>query len=196
VRHFDPTRDVADDVLERILGAAHMAPSVGFSQAWHFIVVRDQARRERLHQSFLRCRQIEAARFAPERREQYLNYKLEGIRESALNLCVTVDLRSQGEAIVGTTAQPESVRASVCCAIQNLWLAARAEGVGVGWVSILEPALLRGEFALPEGVEAVAYLCVGYPLAFRRKPMLEETGWKNRRTLAEVIHRERWHEDR
>lgn len=194
VRQFDPGRDVEQAVLQRILAAAHLAPSVGFSQAWHFITVRDSARRERIHESFLRCRKLEAQRFTGPRREQYLQYKLEGIRESALNLCVAVDLRRPSEAILGTTAQPESVRASVCCAIQNLWLAARAEGIGVGWVSIVEPGVLRRELGLPDGVDPVAYLCVGHPLAFAGKPMLEETGWKRRRPLAEVTHSECWSE--
>jgi nicotinate-nucleotide--dimethylbenzimidazole phosphoribosyltransferase len=106
---------------------------------------------------------------------------------------VAVDLRSRGEAILGTTAQPEAVRASACCAVENLWLAARAEGVGVGWVSIVEPAVLRMELTLPQDIEPVAYLCLGRPRAFRSRPMLEETGWRARRPLADVVHwRDRW----
>jgi 5,6-dimethylbenzimidazole synthase len=194
IRHFDPARSVDEDVLQRILTAAHLAPSVGFSQAWHFVIVRDRVRRARIHENFLRCRERESERFSSARRAQYLSYKLEGILDSALNLCVTVDLRPPNEAVLGTTVQPESIRASVCCAIQNLWLAARAEGIGVGWVSIVEPELLRAEFGLPEGIEPVAYLCVGHPLSFRRRPMLEETGWKARRSLSEVVHNECWSE--
>src|SRR5205814_279508 len=129
-------------------------------------------------------------RFPPGRREEYLAHKLEGILEAPLNVCVAVDLRSHGEAILGTTAQPEAVRASACCAIQNLWLAARAEGIGVGWVSIVEPAVLRTELGLPAGVEPIAYLCLGRAVAFRERPMLEETGWRRRRPLSEVVH---WH---
>ena len=187
VRHF-VNGDVPDAMLMRILDAAHRAPSVGFSQPWGFVVVRDREARGRIRESFLRCRAAEAARFPAERRAQYLAYRLEGILESSLNLCVAVDLRSRGEAILGTTVQPEAVRASACCAVQNLWLAARAEGIGVGWVSIVEPAILRAELALPSGVEPVAYLCLGRARAFRTKPMLEETGWLPRRTLAEVVH--------
>src|SRR5262249_40138215 len=134
------------------------SPSVGFSQPWGFIIVRDRDVRERIRQSFLRCRQAEAVRYPPERREEYLAHRLEGILDSALNVCVAVDLRSRGEAILGTTAQPEAVRASACCAVENLWLAARAEGIGVGWVSIVEPAVLRAELGLPPGVEPIAYL--------------------------------------
>jgi 5,6-dimethylbenzimidazole synthase len=113
--------------------------------------------------------------------------------EAPLNLCVAVDLRPRAEAVLGTTAQPETLRASACCAVQNLWLAARAEGIGVGWVSIVEPEVLREELSLPQGVEAVAYLCIGHARAFRERPMLEETGWGARRSLDAVIHTDdRW----
>jgi nicotinate-nucleotide--dimethylbenzimidazole phosphoribosyltransferase len=192
VRHFDPDRAVDEATLLRVLGAAHAAPSVGLSQPWGFVVVRNTTTRERVRESFLRCRAAEAARFPVARREKYLSYRLEGILEAPLNLCVAVDLRSRGEAILGTTVQPESLRASACCAVQNLWLAARAEGLGVGWVSIVEPAVLRTELALPPGVEPIAYVCVGHPRAFRAAPMLEEVGWSHRRPLAEVTHDERW----
>lgn len=189
VRHFRHDEAVHDATLERILGAAHLAPSVGFSQPWGFVVVRDVAVRGRIRESFLKCREAEAARFPVERRETYLSHKLEGILEAPVNVCVAVDLRPQGEAILGTTVQPEAVRASACCAVQNLWLAARAEGLGVGWVSIVEPAVLRRELELPQGVEPIAYLCVGRPVAFRDRPMLEETGWRPRRPVDEAIHR-------
>jgi len=196
VRHFQADRDVDDATLDRILGAAHLAPSVGFSQPWGFVLVRDRDVRARIRESFVRCREAEAVRFPPERREQYRAYRLEGILDAPVNVCVAVDLRPRGEAILGTTAQPEAVRASACCAVENLWLAARAEGVGVGWVSIVEPAVLRRELVLPPGVEPIAYLCVGYPRAFRERPMLEESGWLPRRPLAEVIHRgSRWREE-
>ncbi len=193
IRQFRAGAPLGDDVLARILGAAHQAPSVGYSQPWDFVVVRSSARRERIRDSFLRVRAAEAARFpAGERREQYLAYKLEGILDAAVNVCVTVDLRPADEAVLGTTAQPESLRWSACCAVQNLWLAARAEGVGVGWVSIVEPTVLRAELALPPGIEPVAYLCVGEPTEFRDRPLLEETGWRARRDLADAIHDEQY----
>jgi nicotinate-nucleotide--dimethylbenzimidazole phosphoribosyltransferase len=195
VRHFDPSRDVDQETLLRVLGAAHAAPSVGLSQPWGFVVLREGEKRSRVRESFLRCRAAEAVRFPPARRDKYLSYRLEGILEAPLNICVTVDLRSRGEAILGTTVQPEAVRASACCAVQNLWLAARAEGLGVGWVSIVEPAVLRAELGLPAGVEPVAYLCIGHPLAFRATPMLEEVGWSARRPLRHAIHTERWQEE-
>lgn len=188
IRHFRPDVPIEEETLGRILAAGHLAPSVGFSQPWGFVLVRDREQRARIRASFLRCREAEAARFPPGRRERYLSLRLEGMLEAALNICVAVDLRSRGEAILGTTAQPEAVRASACCAVQNLWLAARAEGIGLGWVSIVEPAVLRDELALPPGVEPVAYLCAGHPVAFRRRPMLEELEWEGRRALREVVH--------
>jgi nicotinate-nucleotide--dimethylbenzimidazole phosphoribosyltransferase len=189
VRHFE-RRDVDPGVLRRILDAAHRAPSVGLSQPWRFVLIDDRERRERIRASFLRCRDAEAVRFPASRREQYTAYKLEGILDAAVNVCVVVDLRDEGEAILGTTVQPESIRASAICAVQNLWLAARVEGLGVGWVSIVEPSVLRHELALPAGVEPLAYLCIGHPLAFRTAPMLEELGWKKRRALDDVIRYE------
>jgi nicotinate-nucleotide--dimethylbenzimidazole phosphoribosyltransferase len=192
VRHFRPD-DVDPGVLDRVLAAAHRAPSVGLSQPWGFIVVRDREQRSRIRESFLRCREAESARFPVDRRDAYLSHKLEGILEAPLNVCVAVDLRDRGGAILGTTVQPEAVRASACCAVENLWLAARVEGIGVGWVSIVEPQVLRSELALPAGVEPIAYLCVGHPVAFRERPMLEETGWGARRPLESAVHADgRW----
>ena len=192
IRLFRAGLPVPDEVLRRILDAAHHAPSVGYSQPWDFIVIRDIQRRSRIRENFLRCRAAEASRYPPERRQQYLAYRLEGIVESALNLAVTVDLRPTDEQTLGTVVQPEALRWSACCAVQNLWLAARAEGVGVGWVSIVEPTVLRQELRLPPGVEPVAYLCLGYPVEFRDRPMLEETGWRGRRALDAVIHQEQF----
>lgn len=188
IRSFQPGRPVPEDALRRILQAADQAPSVGYSQPWDFVLVRDDRTRRQVRESFLRCREAEAGRYSPERRAQYLAYQLEGIIDSALNICVTVDLRPADEPVLGTTAQPEALRWSACCAVQNLWLAARVEGIGVGWVSIVEPAVLRMALALPPGIEPVAYLCVGYPMAFRDRPLLEETGSRPRRPLASAIH--------
>jgi 5,6-dimethylbenzimidazole synthase len=150
------------------------------------------ATRRRIRESFLSCRAAEANRYSPERRSKYLAYRLEGIVDSALNICVTVDLRPTDELVLGTGSQPETLRWSACCAVQNLWLAARAENAGVGWVSIVEPSVLRDELGLPPGVEPVAYLCVGYPVEFPENPMLEYSGWRARRPLGSAIHVERF----
>lgn len=192
IRIFRPGVDVPANVLIGILRAAHQAPSVGYSQPWDFILVRNLATRSRIRDSFLSCRAAEALHYPSERRTKYLAYRLEGILESALNICVTVDLRPADELVLGTGTQPETLRSSACCAVQNLWLAARAEGVGVGWVSIVEPAILRDELGLPVGVEPVAYLCVGYPFEFPERPMLEETEWRARKPLEQAIHAERY----
>ncbi len=194
VRHFRAGVEVDQAVLERILAAAHRAPSVGLSQPWRFILMRDLARRERILASFRRCRALEAASFPPARREAYLSLKLEGIVEAPLNVCVVADLRPRRETVLGTVVQPDSLRGSVYCAVENFWLAARVEGIGVGWVSIVEPAVLRAELALPAGVEPVAYLCVGHPVAFRQKPMLTEAGWAGGLSLDDVVRTETWSE--
>ena len=197
IRHFLPGIAVDPAALNRILGAAHQAPSVGLSQPWGFVVIRELTVRARVRDSFLRCREAEASRFPEGRRDAYLAHKLEGICDSSLNLCVAVDLRDRDEAILGTTVQPEAVRASACCAVQNLWLAARAEGIGVGWVSIVEPSVLREELGLPPGVEPIAYLCLGHPTEFRRRPMLEESGWRAVVSLDDVVHWDgRWRDAR
>jgi len=192
IRIFRPDSDVPPAVLTRILSAAHQAPSVGYSQPWDFILVRNLETRRRIRDSFLVCRAAEAIRYPPERRQKYLTYRLEGILESSLNICVTVDLRPADELVLGTGTQPDTLRSSACCAVQNLWLAARAEGVGVGWVSIVAPAVLRHELGLPGGIEPVAYLCVGYPVEFPERPMLEETGWRPRKLLEQAVHAERY----
>jgi len=191
VREFVPG-EVDDATLGRLLQAAALAPSVGFSQPWAFVVVRDPTVRSRIRASFLQCREGEAARYPAARRDKYLAYKLEGIEESTLNLCVVADLRPRGEAILGTTAQPEAVRASVCCAVQNLWLAARAEGIGMGWVSLFEPEDLRTLLRMPEGSRPVAVLCLGHVTEFYPRPMLEMTEWTRGCGIADLVHTDYW----
>ena len=193
IRHFRPD-PVPEALLQRLLEAAHVAPSVGLSQPWRFVRVEDGEVRQRIRSSFLACREAEASRFEGERREQYLALKLEGIVEAPLNLCVCADLRPRGP-ILGTTSWPEALRWSVCCAVQNLWLMARAEGVGVGWVSIAEPQVLRDSLELPYGVEPMAYLCVGYPHEWMDRPLLASLGWEQRLPLEALVHQDAWQEE-
>src|SRR5207253_3563107 len=129
---------------------------------------------------------------AAERRELYRRMKLEGIREAPLNLAVTCDRRRDAPFVLGRGPLPEVDLYSTCLAVQNLWLAARAEGVGVGWVSILDPGETAALLGVPEGVRLVAYLCVGYPVEFRARPMLEEVGWKARLRLEDLVYQDRW----
>lgn len=190
VRRFrgDP---IADDVLERILLAGHHAPSVGFSQPWRFLLIRSLETRRAVRRLFDEANAKAREAFTGTRQTLYDSLKLEGILEAPLNLCVLCDRRSQ-EPILGAHSMPETAALSSCLAIQNLWLAARAEGVGVGWVSVLDREALSSLLELPERVEIVAYLCVGYPEAFLEQPLLEQVGWQARLPLDEVVFEERF----
>ncbi|MBA2393245.1 MAG: nicotinate-nucleotide--dimethylbenzimidazole phosphoribosyltransferase [Ktedonobacteraceae bacterium] len=191
VRHFRPD-PIPMDALARVLDAAHHAPSVGFMQPWTFIVISDQQTRLRVHDLYERER-IAAAQFFDEpRRTQYLSFKLEGILDAPLNVCITCDPTRAGAAVLGRNSMPETDLYSTCCAIENLWLAARAEGIGVGWVSILKLPQLREILAIPHHVIPVAYLCLGYPTQFLKQPELERAGWRARQPLGEIIHYEAW----
>jgi 5,6-dimethylbenzimidazole synthase len=182
------------EVIERILLAAHHAPSVGFMQPWNFIVIRDAEAKKSIKQAFLAARAQEAEQFADARKELYLSLKLEGIEEAPLNICVTCDPTRHGPAVLGRSANPKTDVYSTCCAIQNLWLAARAEGLGVGWVSILSEERLKDILRIPVHVAVVGYLCVGYPERFEAKPELETVGWLDRLPLRKVIVDETWND--
>ncbi len=184
--------EVGAAALARVLRAAHHAPSVGFSQPWNFILVRDRATRERVKRSFEEER-LRSSRLVEEpRRSEYLSFKLEGILDAPVNVCVTYDPSRSGPFVIGRASAPEAGAYSVCCAVQNLWLAARAEGLGVGWVSILSNEALAGALGLPDGVTPVAYLCLGHVEEFAPRPDLEEAGWLPRLGLEDVVYYERW----
>ena len=192
VRRFRPV-PVPDDVLRRILEMAHLAPSVGFMQPWNFIVITSTELRRQVKALFDDVNRREKADIDdPERQRLYAGLKLEGILEAPLNLAVTCDGRRDAPFVLGRAPMPQTDLFSTCLAIQNLWLAARAEGIGVGWVSILDPAAVAQLLDLPAGVQLVAYLCVGYPTEFRPRPMLEEVGWKARASLADLVFQEAW----
>ncbi len=189
--HFLPDT-VPDEVLGRILDAAHHAPSVGFMQPWDFIVIRDTAVREAVCRNFedARCRSAET--YQGERRKLYDSLKLAGIREAPVNICVTCDRgRCRGSGL-GRHTDPNVDLYSTVCAIQNLWLAARAESLGVGWVSILDFDDVKNILGIPISLTVVAYLCVGYVSEFRMQPDLEVKGWETREDLTRVLHFDRW----
>ncbi len=190
-RHFVPG-PVDDDLLARLLVAAHHAPSVGFMQPWNFVVIRSQEVRGRVKAAFERANREALARFEGDRADAYQALKLEGIAESALNLCVTCDRSRNGPVVLGRTAQPEMDLYSTVCAVQNLWLAARAEGVGVGWVSIVDPLDLAEILGLPETVVPVAYLCLGRVESFPETPELQRRGWLDRIDLAPLVFEDGW----
>jgi 5,6-dimethylbenzimidazole synthase len=183
---------IPDPVLLRVLDAAHHAGSVGFMQPWNFLVITDRTRRERIHANFLAENERAAARFAGERQALYRRLKLEGMLEAGANLCITCDRERHGPEVLGRNTMRDTDLYSTCCAIQNLWLAARAEGLGVGWVSILDPAVVKRELGIPERIELIAYLCIGYVEQFAAEPDLERAGWQRRLPLQDVVYREQW----
>jgi len=177
-----------DDVtLYRLLDAAHQAPSVGFMQPWRFIVVRSEALRTAVHGIFARSNVDAAARYSGDQRSLYSRLKLEGLLEAPQHLCVVCDHESDRGHYLGRHSMPETSIYSVVCAIQNLWLAARTEGIGVGWVSILDPAAIKKLLRIPTTAQLVAYLCLGYVQEFSRVPDLERDGWEQRAELAPLV---------
>ncbi len=185
-------RPICPAVLARILDAAHHAPSVGFMQPWNFILIRDVETRKAVHAAF-ECANTEAALMFPEgKRERYRNFKLEGILESSLNVCVTCDRSRSGPVVIGRTANRVMDLFSSVCAVQNLWLAACAEGIGVGWVSIVHNQDLKTILKLPRDVVPIAYLCLGYVTHFPAKPELEEAGWLPRLALEKLVFEGGW----
>jgi 5,6-dimethylbenzimidazole synthase len=160
-------------------------------QPWNFIVVRDPAVKGQVKALFDRERQAAACFYDEPQRSKYLSLKLEGIMEAPINLCVTCDPTRAG-VVLGRNSQPETDIYSTCCAVQNLWLAARAEGIGVGWVSILKLAQLREILGIPPHILPVAYLCMGYPEEFPDEPMLQTEHWRDRLPLPQLVLFDRW----
>jgi 5,6-dimethylbenzimidazole synthase len=177
-----------DDVtLYRLLAAAHQAPSVGFMQPWRFIVVRSEALRTAVHGIFRSANSAAAARYQGDRKELYSRLKLEGLLEAPQHLCVLSDEENERGHYLGRDSMPQTSIYSVVCAIQNLWLAARTEGIGVGWVSILDPPAIKELLRIPARAQLVAYLCFGYVGEFSGVPDLERDGWEQRSRLAPLI---------
>lgn len=192
VRSHFTSRPITDNTLSKILRAAHHAPSVGFSQPWNFILIKDDKTKRRIKESFDEERKRSSQLVTEPKRSKYLSLKLEGILESPVSLCVTYDPTKFGPFVIGRSSIPETGLYSVCCAIQNLWLSARTEGVGLGWVSILSNETLKEILALPEHIVPVAYLCLGYVDEFAEKPDLETEGWLPRLELKDVVYYEQW----
>jgi 5,6-dimethylbenzimidazole synthase len=183
---------LADDVLLRLLGAAHNAPSVGLMQPWRFIVIRSLRVRGAVRDIFSQAQKVAADSYEGERGELYRGLKLEGILEAPQNLCIACDPASEQGHRLGRQSMPETAIYSAVCAVQNLWLAARAEGIGVGWVSILDPEALKMLLGIPAHMVLVAYLCLGYVDGFEARPQLERLGWEQRVPLADVIRLEHY----
>jgi 5,6-dimethylbenzimidazole synthase len=183
---------IADDVLARILGAAHQAPSVGLSQPWRFIVVRDPATRLAMHDVFSRANEAAATDYDTEAGQHYRALRLAGLLDAPVNICVTCDDDPSRGTGLGRRTMPETARYSAVCAVQNLWLAARVEGIGVGWVSIVEPDDVRALLGIPKDIAIVAYLCIGHVKKFAPVADLERDRWEGRLSLEDVVDYERY----
>jgi 5,6-dimethylbenzimidazole synthase len=189
MRHFQP-RPIEPEQLARLIGAAHMGPSVGYMQPWRFLRIVDPALRQRIHQHVNEERMLTAEALG-QRSDEFMRLKVEGILACAEVL--VVGLMDQRDSYVfGRRTMPEMDMASASCAIQNLWLAARAEGIGVGWVSMFDPAHLRALCKMPEGSQPIAILCIGHVDAFYPAPMLETEGWDRRRALNDILFEDTW----
>jgi len=192
VRRGFVDRPVDEDLLTRVLTAAHRAPSVGLSQPWDFLLIRDVATRRKVFDLATTQRDTFAASLPADRRRAFDGLKIEAIRDSSLNIAVTCDPGRGGRHVLGRHADPRTTWFSAAIAIQNLWLAARAEGLGVGWVSFFAPGEVAAVLDLPAHIELVGYLCVGHVEEFAAAPELVRTGWAARRPLAWAVHHEEW----
>lgn len=191
MRHFT-AEPLPEGTVERLVAAAHLAPSVGYMQPWRFIRITDPQLRHAIHG------QVEAERLAtaaalPGRNDDFLKVKIEGIRDCAELLAVVL-MPDRERHVIGRRTLPEMDLASVGCAIQNMWLAARAEGIGLGWVSFFEPQALGGLLGLPDGARPVALLCIGHVAAFYPRPMFADAGWGQALAHADILFENRWPE--
>jgi nicotinate-nucleotide--dimethylbenzimidazole phosphoribosyltransferase len=192
IRRFRPD-PLPDELVTQLLEAAHRAPSVGLMQPWRFIVIRDEQTKTAMQALAQRERLVQADHFDA-RTRQFLDLKIEGIREAPVSVCVCCDRGDINDEVLGRHTIRDTDLYSTCLAIENLWLAARAEGVGVGWVSFYREPDLQALLGLPEQVVPVAWLCLGYPDERPARPGLEASGWAARRPLGDLIYDERWGE--
>ena len=189
MRHFAGGA-VAPELLRRLLDAAHHAPSVGFMQPWRFIRIRDAALRQRLHATVEQER-VQTARALGEREDEFMRLKVEGLLDAAELIAVALSDGREAH-VFGRRTLPQMDLASSACAIQNLWLAARAEGLGMGWVSLFDPAEVAALLGLPAGAEPIALLCLGPVHDFYEEPMLQQERWARREPLAAMVFDDHW----
>jgi 5,6-dimethylbenzimidazole synthase len=189
MRHFSGGQ-VDETTLKKLLSAAHLAPSVGFMQPWRFIRIRKAELRENIYQ-LVQDERIKTAQALNEREDEFMRLKVEGVRDCA-ELLVVCLMNGRDKHIFGRRTLPEMDLASASCAIQNLWLAARAEGLGMGWVSLFDPDSLQNLLNMPEGCSAIAVLCLGPVEEFYPRPMLETERWAERKNIDELIMQDGW----
>jgi nicotinate-nucleotide--dimethylbenzimidazole phosphoribosyltransferase len=191
VRRYRPD-PVPDELLRSVLAAGHQAPSVGHSQPWRFVVITEQTTRDRAVLLSDRERLRQAAQLEPDRRTRLLDLQLEGIREAPVGVVVACDRRAAAAGVLGRASFPDADLWSCACAIQNIWLAARAAGLGLGWVTLFQPSDLAELLGLPDGVQTLGWLCLGWPDERPPEPGLERAGWSRRLSLEQVMLAERW----
>lgn len=188
VRRF-LTDPVPEAMLDDLIQAACLAPSVGLSQPWRFIFVDDAARREAIRAEFDTCNESAADQYRDEQAARYRALKLEGLEQAPVHLAVCCDMETTIGHGLGRQTQPETLRDSVVCAIHTLWLAARIHGLGVGWVSILRSAIVREIIDIPPSWSLVAYLCIGWPAGQNDTPELERSKWERRQSIESLVER-------
>lgn len=189
MRHFAGGR-VEPELLARLLRAAHQAPSVGLMQPWRFVRITRPELRDGIH-ALVEAERVRTAEALGERGDEFMRLKVEGIRDCA-ELLVAALMDGREAHVFGRRTLPQMDLASVSCAIQNLWLAARAEGLGMGWVSLFDPLALAELLGMPEGSQPVAVLCLGPVDGFYQRPMLVEEGWANERPLDALVFNDQW----
>ncbi|PRY63387.1 cob(II)yrinic acid a,c-diamide reductase [Knoellia remsis] len=194
IRRFRPD-PVPEDLLTEVLTAGHQAPSVGHSQPWRFIVVRDPSTRDRAAHLADRARLDQAAQLTNERAARMLDLKLEGLREAPVGVVVVCDRRTPAAGVLGRATFPDADLWSCACAIENMWLAARARGLGMGWVTLFDPDALSALLDLPEGVVPMGWMCLGWPDERPPAPGLERAAWSRRMPLADVVMHDRWRDE-
>ena len=183
---------VSTEVLHRVLTAAHAAPSVGHTQPWDFVLVRSETTRRAFQEHVQSEREEFDRSLDAERRDTFSRIKVEGIMESGLGVVVTYDASRGGQHVLGRHAIADAGLYSTCLAIQNLWLAATAEGLGLGWVSFYREPFLAELLAIPEGIRPIAWLCLGGVTSLQDEPDLERHGWRQKRPVADAIFEDVW----
>jgi 5,6-dimethylbenzimidazole synthase len=192
VRSYFKSDPIPYSILAKLLMAAHLAPSVGFSQPWNFIIIKDYELRKKVKELVEEQRRIFREKLDEDRRRIFDNIKIEAILDTPINIVVTCDRRRFGPNVLGRHTMPETCEYSAVLAIGNLWLAAVAEGIGVGWVSFFKEEDLKKLLKIPDEVKIIAYLTLGYVTKFPERPELEEKGWLSRINLKELIYENYW----
>lgn len=183
---------IPEETIMKLLNAAHHGPSVGFMQPWNFIIISSDKVKERLAWAADKERRALAIHYEDTRQDEFLNLKIEGIKQAPITICVTCDPTRGGSHVLGRNSIPETDIMSVACAIQNMWLAACAEGLAMGWVSFYKKNDVRDILGIPPHIDPVALLSIGFTENYPEKPILETANWEKRRSLTNLIFSETW----